>query len=208
MLKKIVNLKHIKNLKTLNEEFTKNKPFENISINNFLKEEFAKELLKEIKKEEFYLEDHDIYQFLRTIDIKHSKNKKLQDFRKSLLNDEFIDFIENITQSTLDRKKIDLHSLKLLNTHYLLCHDDDIQDRKIAFIINLSENWKKEYGGQLELFDSKNNLPTNKILKTVNPAFNQFNMFKVTPGKSYHQIKEVNTQNNERISISGWYYKK
>lgn len=36
---------------------------------------------------------------------------------------------------------------------YLLCHDDQLENRKIAFILYLTENeWSEKDGGQLELF--------------------------------------------------------
>ena len=37
------------------------------------------------------------------------------------------------------RNKIDMHSLKLENTNYLLCHDDRVEMRKLAFVINFSD---------------------------------------------------------------------
>lgn len=38
-------------------------------------------------------------------------------------------------------------------TDYLLCHDDQLENRKIAFILYLTESdWSNEDGGQLELF--------------------------------------------------------
>ena len=72
----------------------------------------------------------------------------------------------------LSKDKIDLHSLKLKDTNYLLCHDDDVGDRKIAFIINLSKEWDREMGGELQLFDSIDGEPKS-IAKTITPDFNQ-----------------------------------
>ncbi len=193
-----------KKIKELKEEFVSNLPFEHLSIENFLIEKKVKELKKAINKEDFYLEEHDLYTFMRTIDFENFNDKAIKEFREFFLSSNFIEFIEKITNTKLDKNKIDLHSLKLSNTNYLLCHDDKVQDRKIAFILNLSENWTKKDGGELEFFEAnKNNLPV-KVSKSILPKFNQFNIFKVSD-KSFHQINEVLT-NNERLSISGWYY--
>ena len=40
---------------------------------------------------------------------------------------------------------------------HLLCHDDELDSRRIAFIIYMSEEWKEDYGGSLDLFDSIGN---------------------------------------------------
>jgi Rps23 Pro-64 3,4-dihydroxylase Tpa1-like proline 4-hydroxylase len=207
MLNEFINKKNIEMIQKNREEFVINEPFPHISIDKFLKDEIAQKIKTEVLKENYYLEDHDLYQFERTFDLRNSKNKFIQEIRGVLLSKEFLKYIEKLTNSKIDHKNIDFHSLKLKNTHYLLCHDDDVKNREIAFIINLSNNWEKEWGGKLELFESKNNLPTI-VSKSITPKFNQFNIFKVTPGKSFHQISEVLKENVERISISGWYYKK
>ena len=110
-----------------------------------------------------------------------------------------------MTNTNLSRTKYELHSLKLTNTDYLLCHDDKVQGRKIAFIINLSKDWTEKDGGQLELFNSKNNEPTT-VAASITPKFNQFNIFEVTD-KSFHQINEI-VSNKNRISLAGWFYEK
>ena len=193
-----------KKINDLSKEFLKNYPFEHLSINNFLDEKNAKKILEEIKKEDFYTEEHDLYKFDRTVDLRNSDNQYLLSFREYLLSEEFISIIEKITNVQVKRGKIELHSLKLFDTDYLLCHDDQVQDRKIAFILNLSSNWEDKYGGNLELFDSSSDNKPTKVVKKIVPQFNQFNIFKVTP-RSYHQISEVEGE-HERISISGWYY--
>ena len=206
MLNMYLNKKSVENLEKYSKEFKMSKPFNHISITEFLDDKIAQKLLTELKNENYYLEDHDLYQFYRTFDSKNSENKFIKEIRDFLLSTECINYIEKLTNIKLDKTQIDLHSLKLVNTNYLLCHDDDIGNREIAFIINLTKNWKEEYGGKLEFFDSINSEPT-KVCKSITPSFNQFNCFKVTPGKSFHQISEV-IGDNERISISGWYYKK
>lgn len=39
-----------------------------------------------------------------------------------------------------------------LNLDYLLCHDDELEGRRIAFILYFTPVWKPEYGGGLDLF--------------------------------------------------------
>jgi len=206
-----INPKIIENKENLRNEFLKAQFFKHLSCENFLNEKKAKELFEALKDQNYYLEENDLYKFLRTEDFKilphieNQKNQILTKFRKFLLSEDFIKFLEYLTNSKIKRNIIDLHSLKLLNTHYLLCHDDRVEGRQFAFIFNLSKNWTEKDGGELELFKSnekKEVLP--EIFKSIRPKFNQFNIFKVEKN-SYHQINEV-LNDKERITIGGWYH--
>ena len=134
---------------------------------------------------------------------KNTKNKVILEFRKFLLSDEFIVFLEKITGLKFTRNKFDMHSLKLENTHYLLCHDDRVDTRKLAFVINFSDFEEKD-GGALEFF--KMNLKTfeAEVFESVIPKFSKFNIFEVSE-KSYHQITEV-VSKKKRVTIGGWYH--
>ena len=205
MLNEWLSKSTIKELKKNSKSFNSAEPFNYISIDNFLSEEKFEQIKNACEKQEFYVEDHDLYHFSRTTDYKNTKNEVISEFRETLKSHEFITFFEKLVSVKLDNKRMDLHSLRLNNGDYLLCHDDDVQDRAIAFIINFSDLELVD-GGRLELFNSENGMPTD-ICKSILPRANRFNMFLVTPGKSFHQIEEV-MSNNQRNSISGWYYKK
>ncbi|MCA9497143.1 MAG: 2OG-Fe(II) oxygenase [Nanoarchaeota archaeon] len=208
MLDLWINKNYLKEdkINELKEIFLKAEPFQHLSLNNFLNEEKAEKLLKEIKKEEYYKEENDLYSFKRTIDFRNSKSKLILEFRQFLLSSEARIFFESFLGKDINNKKIDLHSLKLENTDYLLCHDDEVEGRYFAFIFNLSKDFDSVYdGGELELFNEKN-MEAKEVVKKINPKFNQFNVFKVSK-KSFHQVSEV-LSDKERISISGWFYKK
>ncbi|NQZ84831.1 MAG: 2OG-Fe(II) oxygenase [Nanoarchaeales archaeon] len=205
MLNEWLSQSTIKNLKSNTSKFKSSVPFNYISIDNFLGNEKFNELKKICLKQDFYVEDHDLYHFKRTIDYKNSKDKIIIDFCNFLKSKEVISFFEKLSGIKLDNTKIDVHSLRLESGDYLLCHDDDVQGRAIAFILNFSD-FEEIDGGKLELFNSQNSKPTT-VCTSITPKNNRFNMFKVTPGKSFHQIEEV-MSDNQRNSISGWFYKK
>ena len=202
----LINPVYVENTKKLQRTFSQAKPFKHLILPRFLKPSDCKAMRKEVEKQSFYVEDHDLYQFLRTQDVKHLQNAQtLKKLKHTLLSKRIRAFMQEVTQTTLNTKKMDLHALKLLNTHYLLCHNDEVQGRKIAFILNLTTNWKKGKGGELELFSSEQGRPL-KPEKSIRPRFNTFTLFEVSHN-SYHQIVEVE-KNLERISLSGWYYTK
>ena len=144
-----------------------------------------------------------MYAFYRTFDLKNSKNKFIQKFREYILSEEFRKLIFDITNIKVKKNKVDLQSLKLVKTNYLLCHDDDVQKRKIAFVLYLS-TLKKNEGGEFEIIE-KDKKGVLKVKKTLSPKKNTLNIFRVENEKSYHSIREV-LKNKERITIGGWFY--
>ena len=194
-----------KKLEKIKINFYKSQPYNYLSLDNFLLEGRAEILLKTLKDEDYYIEDSDLYQFLRTVDFKDMKHPILREFREFLKSDETIQFFEKMLGSKISKKIVDSHSLKLLNTHYLLCHDDLVLGRQFAFIFNLSKDFNEKDGGQFEIFDTnKDGSASGKIIKSIIPKFNRFNLFKVSKN-SYHQIREV-CSDKERISIGGWFH--
>lgn len=50
--------------------------------------------------------------------------------------------------------QVNFKLLKFISLDYLLCHDDQTENRAIAFILYLTpENWEEKDGGQLDLYD-------------------------------------------------------
>ena len=140
------------------KSFVKSKPFSHLDINNFLNEEKASEILKELLKEKFYEKESDLFKFLQTDDLNFTKNKILKELRNFLCSREFIEYIEKITGLKLKSGVIDMAGSIYRNTDYLLCHDDLLEGRKIAYLFYLSDFDLKD-GGSLNLFSSKKGLP-------------------------------------------------
>ena len=126
------------------------------------------------------------------------------DFRNYLLSVEFLTFIEKLTNTKIDHKMISIHSTRYNNTHYLLCHDDQLDNRIFAIMIYLKDMNDNE-GGALRLFDSKKNSPTS-IVKSITPKFNRFAIFKISKD-SFHDVSEV-LVDKDRLAIGWWYYVK
>lgn len=64
------------------------------------------------------------------------------------------------------------------NTDRLLCHDDNIASsktgRRIAYILYLSEDWKPEDGGALDLFSVNAGGNPDRVAKSLCPEWGQF----------------------------------
>ncbi len=177
-------------------------PFPHIIIGDFLIKEKVEQILQAVQQEEFIQKDADLFQFKQTNDLEHSKNRILQSFRKELLND--ILKIEELTNTKLKKNKIDFAASLYQDTDYLLCHDDQLEKRKVAYIYYLT-SLKKTEGGTLNLFASKNNLPLT-IAKKIVPQKNTIIFFEVLP-TSFHEVEEI-IKTVDRLSINGWFYAK
>ena len=91
--------------------------------------------------------------------------------------------------------------------------------RRVSFILYMplprEEKWKAEWGGSLELYDTRVGLngvrePQAIPSLSIPPSWNQFVFFEVRPGESFHSVEEVvvdeGVELRQRLSISGWFH--
>ena len=75
------------------------------------------------------------------------------------------------------------------DSSYLLCHDDDLAERRIAYIIYfVSEDWDAVDGGALDLFAADDAGRPTRVTKRIVPQWNSFCMFAVS-SISHHQVR-------------------
>ena len=82
------------------------------------------------------------------------------------------------------------------------------REKIITCCIYLSDNWKKEFGGELLLWDS-NNYKLNKINKSISPLFNRC-IFFLSNEKSFHSVNDIAENipiNSIRILVTMSFYK-
>lgn len=195
-----INSIHIRKISDYRKEFVNNKPFKHIEIENFFNIDKLKPLISSLSKEKFYEKDSDLFTFYQTNDLNVTKAvflKRIIDFMKSK---EFITYLEAITCLMLKPDIIDISGTLYSDNSYLLCHDDDLESRKLAFTLQLSTLTEKD-GGSLILFKNNKGAP-GKISKKIYPKINSLTLFEVSK-KSFHEVEEVIT-NKQRIALSGW----
>lgn len=189
----------IKDVRKLKEGFIESKPFPNSSIKNFLKDH--KPLFEAIKKEQFYRKDSDLFSFSQTNSLLYSKNQIIQSAVKLFSSKTFSSLISAVSGIKLNPGALDVFGSLYEKTGYLLCHDDRVEDRKIAFILYLSETFTKKDGGALALYSNNGNHPYKKIISHP-PIENSLLIFKVSK-VSWHEVEEV-LSNKKRYAIGGW----
>lgn len=180
------------------------KPFKVCRISNFI---CSEELMDEIKNELLDVKSRrismDLYQFEQTNDFVNLDSEYLKLLYQTFETD-FTTWMERNTKIELNQK-VSMSSSCYYDTDYLLCHDDNMSDRRIAFILYLSKNWSEKDGGTLDLFDTdRNGIPRN-VVKSLIPEYNSLVFFEVA-NNSYHQVAEVTTPDRSRWSINGWFH--
>ncbi|KAJ7312153.1 hypothetical protein JRQ81_006497 [Phrynocephalus forsythii] len=179
-------------------------PFHHCIIPNFIQnEEFLKELQKELLNLDFHEKCNDLYKFKQSDDLKNSREPHIGVLRK-LLFEEFRAWLSTVTQVELE-PTVDLSCAKYEYTDVLLCHDDELEGRRIAFILYLVPPWVEEDGGTLDLFSTDDHFQPLKIIKSLVPSWNSLIFFEVSP-VSFHQVSEVVSKEKCRLSVSGWFH--
>ena len=185
----------------LKKKFNSAKPYSHLVLENFLDEKDAKVLAQALRKEDFKEKDSDLFHLWQTDDLSTTKNKDLKEMHSLVTSKEFADFMKKITGINVRPGVLDFAGSLYKDTNYLLCHDDRVEDRKIAYIYYLSEDFKEKEGGALVLFDDKKGKP-GKIIKRYSPKWNSLALFAVST-KSWHAVEEV-IGKKDRYAIGGW----
>lgn len=202
MLNKWINKKYLesKRIKELRKNFTTAKPYPLLVLKDFFNKQKIMNVKQELLKESFEQIDRDLFSFSNTRELVGSRNETIKEFYAFFSSAEFMKFIEQITGEK-KLTKIDMHGHLFANGDYLLFHDDVVEGRKIAYVVNLSEGFNANDGGRFNVYNAKKpEIPAIQIV----PEFNTFVCFKVSK-KSMHEVEEVKLE-KKRISLSGWFY--
>ena len=121
--------------------------------------------------------------------------------RKIMSSQEFIQYISNITGLSLE-KNTELFLSKYGSDCFLNVHNDQ-GNGKIAFVINMTRNWKPQYGGNFYILS--NNRKT--VRKIITPQFNSLTIFKIPePNGIPHYVSHViSGVKYNRLAIGGWF---
>jgi len=123
---------------------------------------------------------------------------------RSLLMKQLKPWITQVTRVPLG-DTIDMFCAQYSYTDTLLCHDDELEGRSVAFILYFNEEWEEEDGGLLELFDTHTDGNPKDVVQKLVPYGNSFAFFKVSP-VSFHQVSEVLSPSKTRLSVGGWFH--
>ncbi|XP_021341340.1 prolyl 3-hydroxylase OGFOD1-like isoform X2 [Mizuhopecten yessoensis] len=181
-------------------------PFTHCVLPNYIEdEEFLEKLQEELLDLTFAEKNNDLYKFHQSReDLKAVQSPHISALR-NLIYVKFKEWLETVTHIPLN-DKVDMSCAKYEFTDTLLCHDDELEGRRIAFIYYLvPPSWSEEDGGALDLFTVNENGQPADVVQSIIPVRNNFLFFEVTP-VSFHQVAEILSEDKTRLSISGWFH--
>nr|XP_032827084.1 prolyl 3-hydroxylase OGFOD1 [Petromyzon marinus] len=180
-------------------------PFPHTVIPNFLQDEggFLGRLQRELLALDFHHKSNDLYKFQQSDDLKERQEPCISALRTVLYQD-FRAWLSEVLAVELE-DTVDMFCAKYDYTDVLLCHDDELEGRRVAYILYLVPDWSEEDGGALQLFGVDENINPLSVVKSLVPAWNTLVFFEVSP-MSYHQVSEVLSQSKRRLSVGGWFH--
>lgn len=172
-------------------------PFSHLILPDLFSEEKLIPVVQAIQQLSFFPKAADLFQFKHSADFSGIQQPILREFRDVLRSPEFMAFIEQITGVQLKKDVIDVAASLYQDTDFLLCHDDRLENRSLAFILYFS-TLTKDQGGALCLYDAQ-----EKLAKRIVPKWNTLVLFRVSK-KSLHAVEEV--IDAQRLAVGGWYH--
>nr|XP_060644210.1 prolyl 3-hydroxylase OGFOD1 [Anolis sagrei ordinatus] len=164
-------------------------PFPHCVIPNFIQTEgFLEGLQKELLSLDFHEKCNDLYKFKQSDDLKKRREPHIAALRRVLFED-FRAWLSDVTRVELE-PTVDLSCAKYQYTDALLCHDDELEGRRIAFILYLVPPWKDSDGGTLDLFSTDEHSQPLQVVKSLVPSWNSLAFFEVSP-VSFHQARRL-----------------
>ena len=132
-------------------------------------------------------------------------------FNQNLLPDHFFNDIVRFlnTEATLDFFReilaapqitfMDAQLTRFSAGHFLNTHNDDVSDknRVAALVINLTKQWRADWGGALHLLDKE-----QQIVQSFLPSFNEINIFKIPRDHYVGYVSPFAT--GKRLAITCW----
>ncbi|WP_114952113.1 2OG-Fe(II) oxygenase [Sphingosinicella terrae] len=93
----------------------------------------------------------------------------------------------------------DVHASRYSPGHFLTAHDDriDAQHRRAAYVLNLTPDWRAEYGGLLLFHERDGN-----VSRGFMPRFNALTLFAVPQAHSVSYVNPIAP--HPRYAVTGW----
>lgn len=143
-----------------------------------------------------------VYHFYRTVND-HLENCwcKECDFKKQLTSPEMLDFLEGVSGERYSRTFTTFTS-KYSEGCFLSPHTDE-SNGDIGFTLQLTKNWKPQWGGNLHLMNDEGTI----IEKTEVPTFNSLTLFRLPEKRGkWHYVSHINPGvTQSRIAYTGWF---
>jgi SM-20-related protein len=123
----------------------------------------------------------------------------LYDFAEDVHRPDYLRFLRKLTGHE-HIQRLSVMAARYLPGHFLTPHDDDDahEGREVTWILNLTRDWRAEWGGLLHLMDGEG----QEITQSFVPAFNTLILFK--PPRWHFVSQVANFARQPRYTLTGW----
>ena len=177
-------------------------PFPHVVVENFLDEDTLELVIDALAGLEYSFSESDLFSYWASVELTDIDHPAL-----NILRDDLGDKIwrKEVTDAFQVSKlsKIDMSAYVYGQGDFLLPHDDQVENRVIAYSLHLTPDLEEEDGGSLDLFKADKKGKSQLVEKII-PKFNSLNMFEVS-NTSWHQVSEILTD-IQRLTLTGWYH--
>ena len=195
-----INQEHLKEAQALNKKYLSAQPYPHLQLNDFLAPKKFAQLIEALSQLAFEHKENDLFSLAQTPALQSVEDETIQSFIQFMNSKELREWFSTVTGEETTPGALDIFGAIYQDTDYLLAHDDQLEDRKIAWILYLTTLTPEE-GGALALFSDEQGLPKQKIV-SYQPIANSLAFFTVS-SKSWHEVEEV-TADTSRVSVGGW----
>lgn len=214
---KVINFAELQsNLENHIKEFNGKKPFRYLTIDNFLKKNFAEIILDEFPKIDNDWKDARGHNTENKWALPIVDKGIASEFMGEVRSQKFLDYLSELTlipDLIFDANLSGAGYHQSTNGGFLNTHVDfnqlenggNLLDRRLNLIVYFNKNWNIEKGGYLELWD----MDKNKMIENISPAFNRCVIFETNEISFHGHPKPLNINPNEsRKSLSIYFYTK
>ncbi len=199
---------------TLSKEYKNNKPFPHIVIDNFLKDDFCKQIEQSFPDhtEKFWLKyNNPVERKLLYNHLDSAMPKKIKNLLLSLNEPWFLNYLENLTgiRNLISDPKFHgggMHCTKRygkLDVHVdYSIHPELNCERRINLILYLNSDWDDAYGGNLEFWDTE----INNCIKSIKPKFNRAVIFNTSDISFHGHPNPLMCPKNKCRKSLAWYF--
>ena len=122
----------------------------------------------------------------------------IAEFRDFMSSPAVVEAMRAITGAS-DIAFADAHASRYTAGHFLTTHDDriDTMGRRAAYVMNLTPEWRPDWGGLLQFFDRRGD-----VVRAFTPGFNLLNLFRVPQAHNVSWVTPLAAA--PRYAITGW----
>jgi len=177
-------------------------PFPHVVVEDFLDEDALDLVVDALAGLEYSFSESDLFSYWASVKLTDIDHPAMNVLREDLGDKIWRTEVAKAFQVS-KLSKIDLAAYVYGLGDFLLPHDDQVENRVIAYSLHLTPDLDEEDGGSLDLFQA-DQAGKSKLVKRIIPKFNSLNMFEVSE-TSWHQVSEILTD-IQRLTLTGWYH--